>query len=89
VTAVSIGASTSAQNREAVSAAVVGNVLEWYDFGLYAYVATIIAKKFFPGQDEVTALLSTFLTFGLGFLARPIGGIVIGRMGDTHGSPLD
>ena len=85
MTAVSIGAPTSAQSRKAVSAAVIGNVLEWYDFGVYAYVATIIARKFFPGQDEVTALLSTFLTFGLGFLARPVGGIVIGRMGDTHG----
>ena len=85
MTAVSIDASTSAQSRKAVSAAVIGNVLEWYDFGVYAYVAAIIARKFFPGQDEVTALLSTFLTFGLGFLARPVGGIVIGRMGDTHG----
>jgi MFS transporter, MHS family, proline/betaine transporter len=85
MTAVSIGAPTSAQSRKAVSAAVIGNVLEWYDFGVYAYVATIIARKFFPGQDEVTALLSTFLTFGLGFLARPVGGILIGRMGDTHG----
>jgi MHS family proline/betaine transporter-like MFS transporter len=85
MTAVSIGAPTSAQSRQAVTAAVIGNVLEWYDFGVYAYVATIIARKFFPGQDEVTALLSTFLTFGLGFLARPVGGIVIGRMGDTHG----
>jgi MHS family proline/betaine transporter-like MFS transporter len=85
MTAVSIGTSTSAQSRKAVSAAVIGNVLEWYDFGVYAYVAAIIARKFFPGQDEVTALLSTFLTFGLGFLARPVGGIVIGRMGDTHG----
>jgi MHS family proline/betaine transporter-like MFS transporter len=64
---------------------VIGNVLEWYDFAVYAYVAVIIARKFFPAQDEVSALLATFLTFGLGFVARPIGGIVIGRMGDTHG----
>jgi MFS transporter, MHS family, proline/betaine transporter len=76
---------TSSQSRKAVTAAVIGNVLEWYDFGVYAYVAGIIARKFFPTQDEVTALLSTFLAFGLGFVARPIGGIVIGRMGDTHG----
>src|SRR3982074_721952 len=54
MTAVSIDASTSAQSRKAVSAAVIGNVLEWYDFGVYAYVAAIIARKFFPGQDEVT-----------------------------------
>ena len=73
------------KSRKAVTAAVVGNVLEWYDFAVYAYVAAIIARKFFPAQDEVTALLSTFLAYGLGFLARPLGGIVIGRMGDVSG----
>jgi MFS transporter, MHS family, proline/betaine transporter len=73
------------KNRKAVSAAVVGNVLEWYDFAVYAYVATTIARKFFPGQDETAALLSTFLAYGLGFVARPLGGIIIGRFGDTRG----
>jgi MFS transporter, MHS family, proline/betaine transporter len=85
MTAVSVGGSASGQSRRAVTAAVIGNVLEWYDFAVYGFVAVIIAKKFFPGQNEVAALLSTFLTFGLGFVARPIGAIVIGRMGDTHG----
>lgn len=75
----------SSDSKKAVVAAVVGNVLEWYDFAVYAFVATIIAKKFFPVQDEVTALLSVFLAYGLGFVARPLGGIIIGRMGDTHG----
>jgi MHS family proline/betaine transporter-like MFS transporter len=75
----------AADTKKAVSAAVVGNVLEWYDFAVYAFVAGIIAKKFFPQTDEVTALLSTFLAYGLGFLARPLGGIVIGRLGDTRG----
>lgn len=73
------------KNRKAVSAAVIGNVLEWYDFAVYAYVATTIARKFFPGQDETAALLSTFLAYGLGFVARPLGGIVIGYFGDTRG----
>ncbi|QCI65884.1 MFS transporter [Phreatobacter stygius] len=73
------------KSKKAVTAAVVGNVLEWYDFAVYAYVASIIARKFFPVQDEVTALLSAFLAYGLGFLARPLGGIVIGRMGDVSG----
>src|SRR5260370_28364673 len=85
MTAVSIGTPTSAQSRRAVTAAVIGNVLEWYDFAVYGYVAAIIGRNFFPGQDDVTQLLATFLAFGLGFVARPIGGIVIGRMGDTHG----
>jgi MFS transporter, MHS family, proline/betaine transporter len=75
----------AAQTRRAVSAAVIGNVLEWYDFSVYAFVAVIIARKFFPQGDEVTALLSTFLAYGLGFVARPLGGIILGRVGDTHG----
>jgi MHS family proline/betaine transporter-like MFS transporter len=74
-----------AQTRRAVSAAVIGNVLEWYDFAVYAYVAAYIAKNFFPQGDPVTALLSTFLAYGLGFAARPLGGIILGRVGDTHG----
>jgi MFS transporter, MHS family, proline/betaine transporter len=71
--------------HKAVTAAVVGNVLEWYDFAVYAFVAIYISRKFFPQGDEVTALLSTFLAYGLGFLARPLGGIVIGRIGDVRG----
>ncbi len=73
---------------QAVAAAVIGNVLEWYDFAVYAFVASIIARKFFPGQDEVAALLSAFLAYGLGFVARPLGGIILGRLGDTHGRKL-
>ena len=71
--------------KQAVAAAVVGNVLEWYDFAVYAYMATVIAKKFFPSGDEVTSLLSTFAAFGIGFVMRPLGGVLIGRLGDTKG----
>ena len=77
-----------AKTRRAVAAAVIGNVLEWYDFGVYAFVAIYISRKFFPQGDEVTALLSTFLAYGLGFLARPLGGIVIGRIGDVRGRKI-
>ena len=73
------------KTRQAVSAAVIGNVLEWYDFAVYGYVATIIAKNFFPPGNETAALLATFAAFGIGFLARPLGGIVIGWVGDTYG----
>jgi MFS transporter, MHS family, proline/betaine transporter len=73
------------QSKRAVTAAVIGNVLEWYDFAVYGYVATIIAKQIFAPGDELAALLSTFAVFGVGFLARPLGGIIIGRIGDTHG----
>ena len=71
--------------RQAIAAAVIGNVLEWYDFSAYAFVATIIAKEFFPAGNDLAALLSTFAAFGIGFLAWPLGGIVIGRMADRRG----
>jgi MHS family proline/betaine transporter-like MFS transporter len=73
------------QARRAILAAVVGNVLEWYDFAVYAYMATVLARQFFPAQDEVTSLLSAFAAFGVGFVVRPLGGIVIGRLGDVRG----
>ena len=72
-------------SRKAVGAAVMGNLLEWYDFAVYGYLATIVARNFFPQEDEKTALLSTFATFGVGFVVRPLGGILIGRLGDVRG----
>ena len=72
-------------SRKAVGAAVMGNLLEWYDFAIYGYLATIIARNFFPQGDETTALLSAFATFGVGFVMRPLGGILIGRLGDVRG----
>jgi MHS family proline/betaine transporter-like MFS transporter len=73
------------QRRRALSAAVIGNVLEWYDFAVYAFLATTLAKQFFPSGDEMGALLATFAVFGVGFIARPLGGVIIGRMGDKRG----
>ena len=72
-------------SRKAVTAAVMGNLLEWYDFAIYGYLATIVARNFFPKGDEMTALLATFATFGVGFVVRPLGGILIGRLGDVRG----
>lgn len=71
--------------RRAVIAAVIGNVLEWYDFAVYAYLAGTIARRFFPSSDETSALLSAFAAFGVGFVVRPLGGILIGRLGDVKG----
>src|SRR5260221_7959069 len=76
---------TGRGRRRAVSAAVIGNVLEWYDFAVYGFMAAIIGKNFFPAGDEVSQLLAAFAVYGVGFLARPIGGIVIGRIGDAKG----
>ena len=57
----------------------LGNVIEWYDFCLYGYFADIIAKEFFPPDtSHFVALLATFAAFGVGFLSRPLGGIVFG-----------
>ncbi|WP_165949240.1 MFS transporter [Kribbella turkmenica] len=60
-------------------------MLEWLDFGIYAYVAAILAKNFFPTSDPTTALLASFATFGVGFAARPVGAVVFGRLGDVRG----
>ncbi len=69
----------------AILAAAAGNMLEWYDFTIYAYMAPFIAQKFFPGNDPMAGLLAVFATFGLGFVIRPLGGILIGRLGDVGG----
>ncbi len=71
--------------RGAVAAVVVGNFLEWYDFIVYGYFATTIAKTFFPAGNETAALLATFAAFGVGFVARPAGAVVIGWVGDRKG----
>lgn len=73
------------ETRRAVAAAVIGNVLEWYDFGVYVFFAATIGRNFFPHVGSSVALLASFAVFGVGFLARPVGGIVLGRFGDTHG----
>jgi len=87
-TALGYGPKTGAPGmsaRRAITAAGIGNVLEYYDFGIYGFLASVIARKFFPGTDEVASLLATFAAFGVGFLARPLGGIVLGRLGDIRG----
>jgi MHS family proline/betaine transporter-like MFS transporter len=71
--------------RRSLVATTVGNFLEWYDFIIYAYFATTIAARFFPSSDAVAGLLSTFAVFGIGFVMRPVGGILIGRFADRHG----
>jgi MHS family proline/betaine transporter-like MFS transporter len=73
------------QRRRSITATTIGNVLEWYDFIVYAYFATTIAGRFFPTSDQTAGLLSTFLVFGIGFVMRPVGGIVIGRFADRVG----
>jgi MFS transporter, MHS family, proline/betaine transporter len=68
-----------------IVATSVGNALEWYDITIYGYFAIYVSKAFFPNDDQTTSLLLTFGTFGLAYLARPIGGIVLGAYADRHG----
>src|SRR5260370_18768110 len=63
----------------------MGHVLEWYDFAIYGYFATPIGRHFFPHEDAVAQLLSAFGVFALGYLMRPVGGVVIGHIGDRFG----
>src|SRR5579871_2864769 len=68
-----------------VVATSLGNALEWFDISVYAYFAVYISKAFFPTNDPTTSLLLTFGTFGLSFLARPIGGVILGAYADRYG----
>jgi MFS transporter, MHS family, proline/betaine transporter len=66
-------------------AGAVGNVLEWYDFGLYGLFAPILAPLFFPAGDRVASLIGAYGGFAIGFAARPIGAVVLGHVGDRIG----
>jgi len=69
----------------AVVAATIGNMLEWYDFTIYAAFAVPISKSFFPADSEVVSLLLGLVTFGLGFVARPFGAAFLGGYADRRG----
>lgn len=73
------------QRRRAIVATVIGNGLEWFDFTVYSFFAVIIAKLFFPTGNELTSVLLTVATFGVGFFMRPVGGIVLGIYADKVG----
>ncbi|MBZ5789265.1 MFS transporter [Burkholderia contaminans] len=68
-----------------VAAAAAGNALEWFDFVIYGYFASVIAKLFFPVAGPVGSLLLVTATFGVGFVVRPLGSVVLGLYGDRYG----
>jgi MFS family permease len=72
-------------SKKATVACALGNALEMYDFTIYSFFAVVIAKNFFPAQSETASLLLSLTTFGVGFLMRPVGAVVIGRFADRHG----
>ncbi len=71
--------------RKVIAAGTIGNVLEWYDFAIYGYFASAIGRHFFPREDPVAQLLAAFGVFAIGYLMRPIGGALIGHIGDRFG----
>jgi MHS family proline/betaine transporter-like MFS transporter len=71
--------------RRVVFAGLIGNVMEWYDFAVYGYFASIIGRQFFPSDNPSVSLLAAFGAFAAGFLVRPLGGLVFGRIGDVVG----
>src|SRR5947209_3194865 len=76
----------SREYRKVVAASVFGTIIEWYDFLIYGTAAALVFNKlFFPGYDPVVGTLAAFSTYAVGFVARPIGGAIIGHYGDRLG----
>mgnify|MGYP002783890428 CR=1 FL=1 len=71
--------------RSVITASSVGTLIEWYDFYIFGSLATIISTQFFPKENPTAALLSTLATFAAGFVVRPFGALVFGRLGDLVG----
>jgi MHS family proline/betaine transporter-like MFS transporter len=72
-------------NTRAVAAAVIGNALEWYDFTVFGFLTVVIAELFFPTSSDYSSILLTTASFGVAFVMRPVGGIVLGLYADRAG----
>ena len=71
--------------RRIILAGLVGNVMEWYDFAVYGFFASVIGHQFFPSDNSTVSLIAAFGAFAAGFLVRPLGGLLFGRIGDLVG----
>lgn len=71
--------------KRAVGAAALGNAMEWFDFGVYGYLAVTIGQVFFPSSNPTAQVIAAFATFTVAFLVRPLGGLVFGPLGDRYG----
>src|SRR5262245_36889978 len=78
-------AGMTSEEKRVIFASSLGTVFEWYDFYLYATLAPFFAALFFPSGNETAALLSAFATYAAGFLIRPFGAVLFGRVGDLVG----
>src|SRR3954452_6067605 len=76
---------TPAVARRVAGAAAIGNFMEWFDFAVYGFFAVTIGKVFFPSDSDTASLLSSLAVYGVAFLVRPIGGLVLGAFADRHG----
>src|SRR3954468_20556002 len=85
MTATTPPALSSAEARKVIFASSLGTVFEWYDFYIYATLAPFFATLFFPAGNATAALLASFATYAAGFLVRPFGALVFGRIGDLVG----
>lgn len=77
----------SAKRGKVIASGIIGNVMEWYDFAIYGYFAIVIGQTFFPSDDPSISVIAAFGAFAAGFLARPLGGVLLGRLGDVVGRP--
>ncbi|HUX78496.1 MAG TPA: MFS transporter, partial [Alphaproteobacteria bacterium] len=73
------------KKKIAIGAAMVGHALEHYDVTLYGFFAAMLAPLFFPSDNTVVSLIASWGAFALGFLMRPLGGLVFGHFGDLYG----
>ena len=80
------GAHGARQTQKATASGWIGSVLEYYDFFIYATAASLIFPQlFFPSTDPKVAIVASLATYGVGYVARPIGAFFLGHWGDTHG----
>ena len=80
-----MNSTTAKTSPRTVFAASSGNVLEWYDFTAYSFLAPILGQVFFPSDNHFASLLSAFAVLAVGYLARPFGSLIFGHIGDKIG----
>ena len=74
------------QSKKAAASGWIGSALEYYDFFIYATAASLVFPQiFFPSENPTVAIVASLATYGVGYVARPIGAFVLGHLGDTHG----
>ena len=75
-------------NKKSIASALIGKILEWYDFAIFGYFASAIGLAFFPKSDPTAQLLMAFSIFAVGYLMRPIGAVIFGHVGDKYGKKV-